>query len=123
ASPDLSESTVGLHFVDSDDEPDVHEADYSHYSQQMDDLMDGEDPEGNAKGAENEGSDDDEGFVYTGVDAPDISSLSYQDQLRDVLDQDNTESSANDANEVEISLMVDDNSEPLVCNIYLSSSI
>jgi hypothetical protein len=50
--------------------------------------------------------------VYTGVDAPDVSA-NYRDQLRDVLGPDHEDTDENEAREVEVSLIVDHESEKL----------
>ena len=94
-----SDSAANLHFSDSDeDEAEENTGDYSHYSQQIDDLLDEEengDKEGNGGRASGSDEDEDEGFVYSGVDAGDLSA-SYQDQLRDVLDQEDVDESVDD---------------------------
>ncbi|TFK44739.1 hypothetical protein BDQ12DRAFT_33587 [Crucibulum laeve] len=85
-----SSEDPALHFSDSDEEgsdDDEHEHEHSgDYSTRMDELFDdGED----VLEAENDEEDEDEdvGFLYTGVDAPEIS-VGYRDQLRDVLGTD-----------------------------------
>jgi hypothetical protein len=110
-----SDSAANLHFSDSDEEPEEdgeHTGDYSHYSQQIDDLFDeGEHEEKNGDDEHGSKSDDEEeGFVYSGVDASDPS-VSYQDQLRDVLDQDDPEESLDGLRELQVSV---DEHEPLV---------
>lgn len=109
-----SDSAANLHFSDSDEEAEdgEHTGDYSHYSQQIDDLFDeGEHEEKNESDEHGSKSDDEEeGFVYSGVDASDPS-VSYQDQLRDVLDQDDAEESVDGLGEVDASV---DEHEPLV---------
>ncbi|KAF9529342.1 Golgi CORVET complex core vacuolar protein 8-domain-containing protein [Crepidotus variabilis] len=77
------------------------------YSTQMDELFDGEDDRDEDMGPKmkfgddeevEEDDDDEDGFMYEGVDAD--ASISYKEQLRDVLGQDHEESEEDDADEV-----------------------
>lgn len=141
------DSAQNLHFPDSDEDGD-HEAahiaddakhlDYSeHYSQQMSELFDGDANDfadestsnilGNVIESDHEEEDEDEEFVYTGMDSSN-EPVPYRDQLRDVLGQEHEEDLVEDAQEVvqshiddenEVSITVDD--EPLVCPIHCSS--
>jgi vacuolar protein sorting-associated protein 8 len=81
----------------SDDEPEGEEDDFDYqgdYSSRMDELLDDE---------------DDEGFVYTGIDVQQPSG-GYRDQLRDILGAEHEEDET-DEHEVESSLLHDIDSE------------
>jgi len=147
-SPPPEDSAQHLHFSDSEEENGIDRTDvedYSHYSQQMSEIM-GED-ERNEEGdgsadaersqilkgmleSDQEDEEEDEGFVYTGVDASD-SSVPYGEQLRDILGQEHDEDTKRDSHEAEnslllgetdarkLSILLDD--EPLVCGIYFNT--
>lgn len=115
-----------LHFSDNsesegdDEDGEEHTGDYSTRMEEL--FDDGE--EGSLSAHEEE--DNDEGFLYTGLDAPGQPS-GYRDQLRDVLGHDLDEDEELDAHEVEQSLILDDletsgDDEPLVVRA-LSSNI
>ncbi|KAJ2918520.1 hypothetical protein MD484_g1843, partial [Candolleomyces efflorescens] len=123
-SPLPEDSAQNLHFSDSDDdadgieEEDAHTGDYSHYSQQMEELLGDEEHESaeNSKTpilaggleSDDEEEEEEEDFVYSGVDAADVSVVPYRDQLRDVLEQDHEEESVEDVHEVEKSLLMEE---------------
>ncbi|EFI28209.1 hypothetical protein CC1G_14234 [Coprinopsis cinerea okayama7 len=129
SSPIPSDSAANLRFGDSDEEdvesdPEQHTGDYSHYSQQMEDLFDESDDEDQPPpGDGQDGSDDEDGgFVYTGIDAPDIS-VSYDEQLRDVLDLEPPEDTPKEVQEAEESMVVEDDHEPLASLVFLDRII
>ena len=71
--------------VFSDDEADDRDDQGGDYSARLEELMSDDDEHGkNGNGVDEE--DEDEGFFYTGVDAPPAGS--YREQLRDVLGPD-----------------------------------
>lgn len=93
---------------DGEDEEEFKYPGEGNYSAQMDELFDDDDDDdtdtqgpklklGNDEEVEAD-DDDDDGFLYDGVDA-DVS-VSYKDQLRDVLEQDHEEDGDTDADEV-----------------------
>lgn len=92
----------------SDDEPDEDEEDFDYqgdYSSRMEELLDDENE------FDVTGDDDDEGFVYTGIDVEEPSG-GYRDQLRDVLGAEH-EDDETEEHEVESSLLHDIDSEKL----------
>ncbi|RDB25342.1 Vacuolar protein sorting-associated protein 8 [Hypsizygus marmoreus] len=91
---------------DASDNDEEHPGDYS---TRMEELFDEED-ESDAHVEDEE--DEEEGFLYTGVDAGDIPT-GYRDQLRDVLGSDLTDDDEMEANEVEKSLVIDEHDEVL----------
>ena len=98
-----------LDFSDLGDEDGAAEAHPGDYSSRMEELFDDDEDEdlrpGHTNGAHLSDDDEDEPFVYDGVDAePRVTS--YRDQLRDVLDDDAEESGSSER-EVEHSLLQD----------------
>jgi hypothetical protein len=144
-SPPPEDSAQNLHFSDSDDdadgieEEDAHTGDYSHYSQQMEELL-GDEEHDSADESKSpilasvlesdneEEEEEEEDFVYSGVDAADVSVVPYRDQLRDVLEQDHEEEGVEDVHEAEKSLLMQESGnvsvllddEPLVSARHLS---
>ena len=95
SSFDLSES-------DREDDMDDHPGDYS---TRMEERMDDEEEENKGPPGFDE-SDEEEGFMYTGVDVGDTpTSSGYRDQLKDVLGETDSE---DETQEVEMSLIVED---------------
>ena len=82
-----------------------HEDHHGDYSQRMEELFNDTDDESKDDG-EDELTDEEEGFLYTGMDAED-SSVGYRQQLRDVLEQNEDEEYNSNADEVEHSLVLD----------------
>lgn len=138
-STPAEDSSQVLHFSDSDEDSDgveqddAHTGDYSHYSQQMEELLGDEEHDsagepksptlaGVLESDDEQEDEEEEEFVYTGVDSADVSVVPYRDQLRDVLGQDHEEESVEDVHEAEKSLLMDEgekrsillNDEPLV---------
>lgn len=108
-----------LNFSDfgSDDEQHVDTND-GDYSARMGELFDDDQETTPNSGShfrlDHDGNDDEEAFVYDGVDAQ-LSRATYRDQLRDVLDDDNDDDQDNDEaeeREVEHSLVHDDFDHP-----------
>ncbi|KAH9858426.1 Golgi CORVET complex core vacuolar protein 8-domain-containing protein [Lenzites betulinus] len=91
-----------LHFSDSEGDPESPDADAGDYSTRFDELM--SDGEEDGDGA-HDGTDDEEeeGFVYEGVDADPTGG--YRDRLRDVLGPDHEEDELDEEQEVERSLV------------------
>lgn len=129
--PHDPDSAQGLHFSDSDseddtgaaDEADAHTGDYSHYSQQMSEFFDNDtnqsddglppDALDGVLESDEEEEDDEEGFLYTGVDAPG-DSVPYRDQLRDALGNEHDEESTGDAEEGQLSPLEEEHGKPTI---------
>jgi hypothetical protein len=82
-----------------------HDDHHGDYSQRMEELFDDADDDSKDDG-DDELTDEEEGFLYTGMDAED-SSVGYRQQLRDVLEQNEDEEYKLNADEVERSLALD----------------
>jgi hypothetical protein len=76
--------------VHSDEDEDEDEVNQEDYAARMDEIMDSDE-------------DDEEGFVYDGVDAP---QQEYKDQLRDALSDDDAESFQNEKEEQTVEHLV-----------------
>lgn len=94
---DVSSEEFNLSDNEADDAPDTGLGDYSAVFEEV--MSDGEDEGGHANGDDEE----EEGFVYSGVDAD--PSGGYREQLREVLGQDHEEDELEDEQEVERSLV------------------
>lgn len=91
------------HEVTDNDHDDLeHPGDYS---TRMEELF--EDGENESSHGEDEDSDDEENFLYTGADALDMPA-GYRDQLRDVLGPELTDDDEIEAHEVERSLVIEE---------------
>lgn len=77
-------SEAGSHEDEDEDAQSIYPGDYS---TQLEELFDGE--EDSESGEAEQRSDNDEDFVYDGIDAD--TSISYKDQLRDVLGQEDAD--------------------------------
>lgn len=107
-------------FSDQGGSDEEHEDHVGDYSTRMDEVFDEGEGDSDALDQEDE-EDEEEGFLYTGVDAADVST-GYRDQLRDVLGPELTDDET-EAHEVEKSLVVDDTNDVIEFEDEASVSI
>ncbi|KAF9465048.1 hypothetical protein BDZ94DRAFT_1117445, partial [Collybia nuda] len=92
-------------FSDNGGSDEDHEDHVGDYSTRMEELFDEGEGDSDSHNQDDE-DDDEEGFLYTGVDAADVST-GYRDQLRDLLGPELTDDEL-EVHEVERSLVIDD---------------
>ncbi len=91
-SPKL-ESHQELHFSDSDSDSDHDGNNFpfvGDYSSRMEEIMDGDHDEGEEEETSFrlDSDNEEEGFMYTGVDSTPAAASNYRDRLREILGQD-----------------------------------
>lgn len=109
-------SPTSLDFDDHESDPDAQIEHTGNYASRMQELLDDDEDLGPVQ----DESDEDEGFLYDGVDA-DTSAETYRDRLADVLGEDIEE---HEREQVGKSLIIDqtgssiefEDDEPLVCS-------
>lgn len=94
--------------ADDDVDPDAgHDEHPGDYSTRMEELFEGGEEDLSDFHANDDDSESDEGFLYTGIDAGDLPT-GYQEQLRDVLGSELSDDDELEMHGVERALIIDD---------------
>lgn len=124
----ISDSTDAetIRLTEHDDDDDENEFTYpGDYSSHMDELFDGDDQDVSDQRDSGETSEEEDDFVYSGVDAD--APAPYRDQLREVLGQDHDEEPGIEVLDTDDTLneniLPDSAEQPKVCRVCMSNTV